>query len=95
MGVIGIGGHALAGIDNFNTAGFAVFDKGILQVVGVGILCLDDIGFIADFTKIARGFLQITKKFCVFLFLPSDLRSSTLPRTPIPVFLILIYAVAT
>ena len=29
-GVIGVGGHALAGIDDFNTAGFAVFDKGIL-----------------------------------------------------------------
>lgn len=29
-GVIGVGGHALAGIDDFNTTGFAVFDKGIL-----------------------------------------------------------------
>ena len=53
-----MGGHALAGIDDFNTTGFAVFDKGILQTVGVVILCLDDIGFIAGFTKLQEVFTE-------------------------------------
>ena len=44
-GIIGVGGHALTGVGNLDTVGLAVFNKGILQTVGVVIvLGVDDRG---------------------------------------------------